>query len=115
MRYGGDKIEKNSDSEEGEEYEVPEWIRDTPREDHRVISRALENPLRRKIMKFIGLKSEKKLEEIAKEFDLANSEAKTHLGFLEDAEIIEKVSKDPISYKLDEIGRKYLRNVEKIK
>lgn len=97
-------------------YKVPEkWVRETPKEDHRVISRALENPLRRKIMRFIGLNSEKKLEEISEEFDLSNSEAKTHLGFLVNAEIVEKIDADTPTYRLDEIGKSYLRNVEKVK
>ncbi len=97
-----------------EESEIPEdWIRDTAKEDHRVISRALENPLRRKIMRFIGLKSEKNLEEISEKFDLHESEAKTHLNFLEDAQIVKKVDEDQ-AFELDEIGRKYLKNVENV-
>ncbi len=98
-----------------EGFEIPqEWIKDTPKEDHRVISRALENPLRRKIMRFIGLKSEKNLEEIGKKFDLHESEAKTHLNFLEDAEIVKKIDDNP-TFKLDEIGKKYLKNVENVR
>ncbi len=108
---GGDFLSENIDEEK---FEAPEdWIEETPKEDHRVISRALENPLRRKIMKFIGLKSEKNLQEISEKFDLHESEAKTHLNFLEDAEIVEKIDDAP-TFRLDEIGRKYLENVEKV-
>lgn len=104
-----------SEDSDKENFEAPEdWIEETPKEDHRVISRALENPLRRKIMRFIGLKSEKSLVEISEKFDLHKSEAKTHLNFLEDAEIVEKIDDAP-TFKLDEIGRKYLKNVENIK
>ncbi len=109
---GGDKIKNNSDKEEAPQ--TPEWIEETPKEDHRVISRALENPLRRKIMKFIGLESEKTVDEISEKLGLDKSEAKNHLGFLENAEIVRRVSEDPPSFKLDEIGRKYLQNVENV-
>ncbi|KXA97236.1 hypothetical protein AKJ39_02925 [candidate division MSBL1 archaeon SCGC-AAA259J03] len=91
-----------------------EWVKETPKEDHRVISRALENPLRRKIMKFIGLESEKKLEEIIENFDLHASEAKTHMSYLEEAEIVEKTDEDTSTYKLASIGRNYLKNVENV-
>lgn len=112
---GGDKIKNNSEEDEGG-FDVPkEWVRETPKEDHRVISRALENPLRRKIMKFIGLKSEKSLEEISEKFDIHSSEAETHLNYLTDAEIAEKTDDDPPTYRLDSIGENYLKNVENVK
>ncbi len=114
MGKEGDKIKDNSEGNGGG-FEVPEeWVRETAKEDHRVISRALENPARREIMKFIGFKSEKNLEEISEEFDIHSSEAKMHLNYLTDAEIVEKIEGDPPTYKLDSIGKKYLKNVEKI-
>lgn len=91
-----------------------EWLKDDPKEDHRIISRALKSPLRRKLMKFIGPDSEKKFEEIAEKFDLEHREAKRDLGYLEEAEIVEKTKDDPLTYKLSSRGRDYLRNVEKI-
>lgn len=66
-------------------------------------------------MKFIGLDSEKKIQEIGEEFDLTDSEAKTHLNFLLNAEIVKKVEKgERAKYRLGEIGKKYLENVEKV-
>lgn len=109
-------ILKDDTNSKEKEFEVAkEWIKETPREDHRVISRALENPLRRKIMKFIGLNSEKKFNEISEEFNLHKSEAKTHLSFLKEAKIVKVTNENPLTYKLDEIGKKYLENVEKVK
>lgn len=107
-------MSKKSNPDE-KEFEIPkEWVKETPKEDHRVISRALENPLRRKIMKFIGLESEKKLEEIIENFDLHASEARTHMSYLEEAEIVEKTDEDTSTYKLASIGRNYLKNVENV-
>ena len=104
-----------TENTEDKGYKVPEkWVKDTPRDDHRVVSRALENPLRRKIMRFIGLNSKKKLEEIGEKFDLTDSEVKTHLNYLLNAEIVKKTDEEAEIYQLDEIGKKYLENVEKV-
>lgn len=52
------------------------------KEDHRRMSRALENPTRRDILKYIGTHGGKWLEEIKNEFNLRESQAKMHLDFL---------------------------------
>ncbi len=82
-----------------------------PKEDHRITSRALENPTRRKIMKFIGENNEKTIDDVSEYFDTAKSETKMHLGFLEQASLVEKADENSKSYKLTVRGRKCLENV----
>lgn len=52
------------------------------KEDHKRMFRALGNPTRREMLKYIGKDNKKSLEEIRTKFDLTRYQAKMHLDFL---------------------------------
>ena len=84
-----------------------------PTEDHKIALRALQNRVRREIIKFIGVGGKKNMGEIAKRFKLKESQAKLHLDLLEQALFIEKIEEDGnIYFVLTPRGEAYLENVE---
>ncbi|KXB08479.1 hypothetical protein AKJ56_01220 [candidate division MSBL1 archaeon SCGC-AAA382N08] len=103
------------------ENEKKKWLKkvdkekpDDPKKNHKIMSRALENPKRRKIMKFIGTQNNKKISEICKKFNITEPEAKMHLDFLKQALIVEKTTEESPAYQLTARGKNYLKNVEKV-
>lgn len=92
------------------EGKLPEDIK----EDHRRMSRALENPTRREILKYIGTDGQKSLEEIKNEFGLHESQAKMHLDFLEQGLVVESEREENITlYQLTPRGEGHLENTMK--
>ncbi len=109
-------MSKNNPSENREEWlermkkegKLPE----DKKEDHRRMSRALENPTRREIMKYIGANEQRTIDEIKKEFDIHESQVKMHLDFLEQGLVIEKKEKeDKTLYQLTPRGEGHLENM----
>lgn len=81
------------------------------KEDHRRMSRALENPTRREILKYIGMDGQRSLEEIKNEFDLHESQAKMHLDFLEQGLVVDSEEKrDKTLYQSTPRGKGHLEN-----
>jgi predicted transcriptional regulator len=81
-------------------------------EDHKTVLNALQNPVRRKIVKALADK-EKSLEEIKAEFQLTDSQAGYNLNMLESTLCIEKKEvKGIIYYTLTPRGEGYVENVE---
>ncbi len=84
-----------------------------PTEDHKIGLIALQNKIRRDIIKFIGINGKKTREEIKEQFHLSNGQAKMHLGLLEQALFVEVVKEDGKEYYvLTPRGEAYLENVE---
>ncbi len=84
-----------------------------PTEDHKIGLIALQNRMRREIIKFIGIGGRKSLYEIKEKFRLNESQAKLHLDLLEQALFIEKIEGDGKTYFiLTPRGEAYLENVE---
>ena len=82
-----------------------------PTEDHRMGLIALQNKIRREIMKFIG--SKKSVEEIKERFNLTDAQAKMHLGLLERVLFVEGIEENERRcYVLTPKGEAYLENVE---
>ena len=82
-----------------------------PTEDHRMGLIALQNKIRREIMKFIG--SKKSVEEIKERFNLTDAQAKMHLGLLERALFVEGIEENERRcYVLTPRGETYLENME---
>ena len=71
-----------------------------PTEDHKIGLIALQNRIRREIIKYIGIGGKKSFDEIKEKFNLTDSQAKMHLDLLEQALFVEAVEED---------GRKVLR------
>jgi predicted transcriptional regulator len=81
-------------------------------EDHKATLNALQNPVRRKIIKAL-VEKEKSLEEIKAEFKLTDSQASYNLNMLESTLCIEKKEIDGVAYyALTPRGEGYLENVE---
>jgi len=84
-----------------------------PTEDHRMGLIALQNKIRREIMKFIGIGSKKSVEEIKERFNLTDAQVKMHLGLLERALFVEGIEENEgRCYVLTPKGEAYLENVE---
>jgi len=84
-----------------------------PTEDHKIGLIALQNKIRRDIIKFIGVNGKKTQEEIKEWFHLSDAQVKMHLGLLEQAlfvEVLEENGKE--YYILTPRGEAYLENVE---
>lgn len=81
-------------------------------EDHKACLNALQNPVRRKILKaLIGQK--KSLEEIKTEFKLTDSQVSYNLNMLESALCIEKEESEGVTYYvLTPRGEGFVENVE---
>jgi predicted transcriptional regulator len=80
-------------------------------EDHKTVLNALQNPVRRKIVK--ALVEKKSLEEIKAEFKLTDSQASYNLNMLESTLCIEKKEIEGITYYvLTPRGEGYVENVE---
>ncbi len=81
-------------------------------EDHKACLNALQNPVRRNILKaLVGQK--KSLEEIKTEFKLTDSQASYNLNMLESTLCIEKEEKERVThYFLTPRGEGYVENVE---
>jgi len=81
-------------------------------EDHKATLNALQNPVRRKIIKAL-VEKEKSLEEIKAEFKLTDSQASYNLNMLESTLCIEKKEIDGVTYyALTPRGEGYVENVE---
>ena len=84
-----------------------------PTEDHKIGLRALQNRIRREIIKFIGIGGKKSMNEIAERFKLNESQVKLHLDLLEQALFVEKIEENgSIYFILTPRGEAYLENVE---
>lgn len=84
-----------------------------PTEDHKIGLIALQNRIRREIIKFIGIGGKKSFDEIKERFNLTDTQAKMHLNLLEQALFIEAVEEDGKKYYvLTPRGEAYLENVE---
>ena len=84
-----------------------------PTEDHKIGLMALQNRIRREIIKLIGKEGRKSFEEIKGRFGLSDSQTKMHLDLLEKALFIEAVEKGGEKYYvLTPRGEAYLENVE---
>lgn len=80
-------------------------------EDHKACLNALQNPVRRNILK--ALVEKKSLEEIKAEFKLTDSQASYNLNMLESTLCIEKEESEGITYYvLTPRGEGYVENVE---
>ena len=80
-------------------------------EDHKSCLNALQNPVRRSILK--ALVEKKSLEEIKAEFKLTDSQASYNLNMLESTLCIEKEESKGITYYvLTPRGEGYVENVE---
>lgn len=110
-------------SEEDSTEDREEWLQrmreegklpEDKKEDHRRMSRALENPTRRDILKYIGKEGRRSLEEIKTKFDIHKSQAKMHLDFLEQGLVVESEEKDDKTlYQLTPRGEGHLENMVK--
>ena len=81
-------------------------------EDHKTTLNALQNPIRRKIIKALAEK-ERSFEEIKDEFKLTDSQANYNLNVLESTLCIEKKEIAAITYyTLTPRGAGYVENVE---
>ncbi|MCU4139243.1 MAG: DNA-binding transcriptional regulator [Methanophagales archaeon] len=84
-----------------------------PTEDHRMRLIALQNRIRREIIKFIGVGSKKSFEEIKERFNLTDTQAKMHLGLLEQALFVESIEENGKKfYMLTPRGEAHLEHVE---
>ncbi len=84
-----------------------------PTEDHKIGLMALQNKLRREIIKFIGVGGKRSFEEIKEKFRLSDVQAKMHLDLLEQALFVEAVEEGGKRYYvLTPRGEAYLENVE---
>ncbi|MBO8181464.1 MAG: winged helix-turn-helix transcriptional regulator [Archaeoglobus sp.] len=83
-----------------------------PTEDHKIGLMALQNRIRREIIKFLA-DGRKSKEEIKKRFRLTDSQLRLHLDLLEQALFIEAVEEDGKRfYAITPRGEAYLENVE---
>ncbi|BDC35643.1 MAG: ArsR family transcriptional regulator [Candidatus Methanoliparum thermophilum] len=82
---------------------------ENPTKDHKIALDALQNPLRRDLLKFIGTSSGKTIDEITKEFKMDLTQTKYHLGMLEKSLFIEH--KDDL-YILTPRGKGYINAVD---
>ncbi|AKB82503.1 Transcriptional regulator [Methanosarcina barkeri 3] len=81
-------------------------------EDHKACLNALQNPVRRNILKVL-VEHKKSLEEIKDELKLTDSQASYNLNMLESTLCIEKEeSEGTIYYVLTPRGEGYMENVE---
>lgn len=81
-------------------------------EDHKACLNALQNPVRRNILKAL-VEQKKSLEEIKAEFKFTDSQASYNLNMLESTLCIEKEeSEGVIYYILTPRGEGYMENVE---
>jgi DNA-binding transcriptional ArsR family regulator len=81
-------------------------------EDHKTVLNALQNPVRRNILKAL-VEKEKSYEEIRTEFKLTDSQASYNLNMLESTLCIEKKEKDGVKYYVPTPrGEGYVENVE---
>jgi len=81
-------------------------------EDHKTVLNALQNPVRRNILKAL-VEKEKSLEEIKTEFKLTDSQASYNLNMLESTLCIEKKEIDGVTYYVPTPrGEGYVENVE---
>ena len=69
-----------------------------PTEDHKLELVALQNKVRREIVKFIGIDNKKTVNEIKNEFNLKDSQVKLHLDLLEQALFVEGVEEEGDKY-----------------
>ncbi len=84
-----------------------------PTEDHRMRLIALQNRIRREIIKFIGVGSKKSFEEIKERFNLTDTQAKMHLGLLEQALFVESIEENGKKfYMLTPRGEAHLEHEE---
>ncbi len=84
-----------------------------PTEDHKIGLIAIQNRIRREIIKFIGIGGKKNFGEIKERFKLSDSQAKMHLDLLEQALFIESIKENGEKYYvLTPRGEAYLENVE---
>ncbi|WP_456329858.1 winged helix-turn-helix domain-containing protein [Archaeoglobus sp.] len=84
-----------------------------PTEDHKIGLIALQNRIRREIIKFLGIGGKKSFDEIKEKFNLTDSQTKMHLDLLEQALFVEAVEDDGRKYYvLTPRGEAYLENVE---
>ena len=84
-----------------------------PTEDHRMRLIALQNRIRREILRFIGVGSKKSFEEIKERFNLTDMQAKMHLGLLEQALFVESIEENGKKfYMLTPRGEAHLEHVE---
>ncbi|MCX8207500.1 MAG: helix-turn-helix domain-containing protein [Methanothrix sp.] len=77
-------------------------------EDHKFALEVLQLPLRRKMLRFIGLEARSR-DEIEKEFGLSTEQARYHLAMLEKGLVVERVGE---SYRATITGKLYLENVD---
>lgn len=81
-------------------------------EDHKTTLNALQNPIRRNILKTL-VKKAKSLEEIKAEFKFTDSQASYNLNMLENTLCIEKKEIDGVTYYIPTPrGEGYVENVE---
>jgi predicted transcriptional regulator len=81
-------------------------------EDHKAVLNALQNPVRRNILKAL-VEQKKSLEEIKAEFKLTDSQASYNLNMLESTLCIEKEEREGTTYYLlTPRGEGYMENVE---
>ncbi|WP_230972312.1 winged helix-turn-helix domain-containing protein [Archaeoglobus neptunius] len=84
-----------------------------PTEDHKIGLIALQNKIRREILKFIGIGSKRTFGEIKEMFRLSDTQAKMHLDLLEQALFVESFDENGKKcYALTPRGKAYLENVE---
>ena len=84
-----------------------------PTEDHKIGLIALQNRIRREIIKFIGIGGKRCFDEIKEKFNLTDAQAKMHLDLLEQALFVEPLDEDGKKYYiLTPRGEAYLENVE---
>lgn len=84
-----------------------------PTEDHKIGLIALQNRIRREIIKFIGVGEKKSFDEIKERFNLTDAQAKMHLDLLKQALFVEPLDEDGKKYYiLTPRGEAYLENVE---
>ena len=83
-----------------------------PTEDHKIGLIALQNKIRREIIKFLA-NGKRSFDEIKNKFNLTDSQAKMHLDLLEQALFIESSEEEGKKYyTLTPRGEAYLENVE---
>jgi predicted transcriptional regulator len=81
-------------------------------EDHKTCLNALQNPVRRNILKAL-VEQKKSLEEIKTELKLTDSQASYNLNMLESTLCIEKEESEEVTYYvLTPRGEGYMENVE---
>jgi len=69
-----------------------------PTEDHKVGLIALQNRIRRDVIKFISIGGKKSFDEINEKFNLTDAQARMHLDLLEQALFTESVEADGKKY-----------------